>query len=750
MPVCSLQEHLSSSVTPIVRMVTDRDPMATSGLTLEAPLLDVLSAAFSRDGLRLVTSSGDGTLRVWDTVSGHSLSMCAAVREAIPYEPFWSRCVAFSPDGSYIASSGNYGQLCLWNCASGNIRRNLNLVRSFVYSPDGENIAACCWVTKYKGACFRLWNIITGSERTLFTPPSISAPHACDLVFFSNEELRVAIYNESTGLRVWDINITGTNRPRALILPDIDLSVSRDHLGPEHRGLAFSSCTKFLALDMLNKVVVFAIEDHKLSIVSYLSNGDGSSFGRDVVISSDSRYVAVDNVQPYCVCIYDTHTGQHATVTSLRNGLCFSPDSGTLAAAGFIKDTLGLLRLETLELFLSAPPESRAITTFALSRDGSLLAVNLQDCDLQLVNTVTGSKTYLPGCVACSVFPMMDFSVDGHKLVYNNQRSQLEIYDVRDGTRMTLLAELDQPLKSLIIFDYYWSMSSCGERIAAYRRDGKIRIWDTQTGRVQAVSNVVKGSLHSLAFVSNDTRLLSTFQQLEDGSMFEMQLWDVETCTLVFALDYHAKLSLSPDGRCFVVQQQDTTELRNTGDGHMVATFKQTLFLHDEQQLQWSPDGSHFLTRESRDEEGQPKIYVWCSKTGIKAATLDQSENTRFLSTRYFFSIDGRSIIWADDHIAGCCRWVEGQHLQLPRDVDRPEVVANSVHEADFVALASGWLLCYCQARSELRYFLWVPPHRRQFFKHRILSRGNTMVLQGLDGVFTIVDTSGLLQALSS
>ena len=59
---------------------------------------DVTSVAFSPDGIRIVSSSADETIRVWDAQTGHS------VLDPLRGHTDYVRSVAFSPDGKRIVS----------------------------------------------------------------------------------------------------------------------------------------------------------------------------------------------------------------------------------------------------------------------------------------------------------------------------------------------------------------------------------------------------------------------------------------------------------------------------------------------------------------------------------------------------------------------------------------------------------------------------------------------------------------------
>ena len=67
----------------------------------------VVDLAFSADGSRLATASGDGTVRVWDPRSGEQLLLLRGHQGVVS-------SVEFSPDGSRLASAGADGTVRVW------------------------------------------------------------------------------------------------------------------------------------------------------------------------------------------------------------------------------------------------------------------------------------------------------------------------------------------------------------------------------------------------------------------------------------------------------------------------------------------------------------------------------------------------------------------------------------------------------------------------------------------------------------
>ena len=71
------------------------------------------SAAFSPDGSRIVTASGDKTARIWDAATGKEIAVLRGHDDA--------SCIsaAFSPDGSRIVTASEDNTARIWDAATG-------------------------------------------------------------------------------------------------------------------------------------------------------------------------------------------------------------------------------------------------------------------------------------------------------------------------------------------------------------------------------------------------------------------------------------------------------------------------------------------------------------------------------------------------------------------------------------------------------------------------------------------------------
>jgi WD40 repeat protein len=99
------------------------------------------SAAYSRDGRRIITCGWDRTARIWDTASATS-GASEHARELVVLRGH-SRGVTsadFSPDGQRIVTGSWDGTTRLWNAATGDNLLTIKEGGGGVFSPDGRRL----------------------------------------------------------------------------------------------------------------------------------------------------------------------------------------------------------------------------------------------------------------------------------------------------------------------------------------------------------------------------------------------------------------------------------------------------------------------------------------------------------------------------------------------------------------------------------------------------------------------------------
>ncbi|MDQ6642958.1 MAG: TIR domain-containing protein, partial [Chloroflexota bacterium] len=114
----------------------------------------VSTVAWASDGMRLASSSGDGTVRVWDAATGDNIltyrghSTPGLLSDLGLQSTVYA--VSWSPDGHYIASGGPGTSVHVWDAATGNTiltyrnHSDPSGIFALAWSPDGTRIASSC------------------------------------------------------------------------------------------------------------------------------------------------------------------------------------------------------------------------------------------------------------------------------------------------------------------------------------------------------------------------------------------------------------------------------------------------------------------------------------------------------------------------------------------------------------------------------------------------------------------------------
>jgi WD40 repeat protein len=151
--------------------------------------------SFSPDGKILALGLFDGSIGIWDAVSGALQVTLRGHTERV-------RSLRFSNDGNTLASGADDRSIRLWNIASGTPRAKLmghtDTVFSLSFSSDGNTLASGSFGT------IRLWNVATGAPRAVLTVHSGGGPHGVYSLNFSPDGKTLASGGSDFNVRLWD------------------------------------------------------------------------------------------------------------------------------------------------------------------------------------------------------------------------------------------------------------------------------------------------------------------------------------------------------------------------------------------------------------------------------------------------------------------------------------------------------------------------------------------------------------------
>jgi WD40 repeat protein len=149
--------------------------------------MPVNSVAYSADGKQIASCSDDGTVLVWDVLTGS--------RRTFRTNSDRISSVAFSPDGTQIASDRT-----LINLSTGSRTHRLgdDLVTSLAFSPDGRFLASGC----LNGAC-QIWDASTHQAIIQL----VGHRGGVRSVAFFPDGKQIMSASEDGTIRVWDVEL---------------------------------------------------------------------------------------------------------------------------------------------------------------------------------------------------------------------------------------------------------------------------------------------------------------------------------------------------------------------------------------------------------------------------------------------------------------------------------------------------------------------------------------------------------------
>ena len=549
-----------------VQLVRREEPDAWPGTwrdirTFEGHRDDVVSLAFSSDGLLLATASSDETARLWDVETGQLLQTLAGHTAPVS-------SVAFSPDGQFVATGSYDGTLRLWDVETGQLTLTMEhaAINDVAFSPDGQLLAS-----KSQTETLRLWRPSTGKLlRTLgeegvggdasvvFSPDGrfVASGYLGDVVLWdvaTGRSIRtfggqLMIYNSLAfspdgtllasasmhGMLVWDVP-TGEQRasfPGAVAQGSHALAFAADGKTMALAGLEFV----MWQLDDANSGIGFPSRANQVRAAAFSPDGGSIATGND---DGALRLWSVDGPRRLRVL-----TGHSGPVRSLA----FSPD-GKRIASGSKDRTLRIWSSTEGRSLRRLEGHTQEVTSVTWSPDGRGLASGATDGSALLWSPVTGRLVRaLDG--DSSPVRAVAFSPDGATLAYGGDHGEIRVVEAATGQLLRNIVGHRQGVTSL-------AFSADGETLASGSLHGSVQLW-----RMPDADRLPDLESHT------DTVSAVAFDPVNDlvasGSMDRtVRLWAPETGELLRTLRGHRRgvtsVAFSPDGGTLVSGSEDAT-----------------------------------------------------------------------------------------------------------------------------------------------------------------------------------------------
>ncbi len=570
-------------------------------------------AAFSPDGLRIVTASADNTARVWDAATGKEIAVLRGHAKAV-------KSAAFSRDGSRIVTASVDQTARIWDAATAKetavLRGHTFSVESAAFSPNGSRV-----VTASSDNTGRIWDATTGEQLAILGEKREFGGYCCGTIAsaaYSGDGALIVTAAHNGTARVWDAEtareVAVIRVPKALFT-SATFSPDGTRIVTSSGGLSDGTARVF---ETATGKEIAVLRGHASALNAAAFSPDGA---RIVTASTDKT-----------ARIWDATTGRQIKIfqghgSYLRSAI-FSPDGSRILVASEDRTARVWDAIAPRQIAIMRGHEE-ILYSASFSPDGSRIATASRDKTARIWDAATGRETTVlrghEGLVTSATF-----SADGRNVATAAADKTARVWDATTGQQIAVLRGHEMDVKTAVF-------SPDGSRILTAAIDGTARIWDAASGAAIAVLKGHKDMLMSGAFSPDGSRIVTSSVDRT------ARVWDAATGRELAVLGehtYHLKFAaFSPDGSRIVTASDDeTARIWDAASGRQLAVLghRQPVF-----SAVFSPDGRRIVTASKENA-----AHIWDVATARTIAMLrGHGSYVRFAA----FSPDGSRIVVASE-----------------------------------------------------------------------------------------------------
>ena len=455
---------------------------AIGGITFRG--INIASVCFSPNGRRIVTSSPDPVVRVWDSATGEEVLSLKGHTKPVT-------SAAFSPDGKQIVTGSHDNTVKMWEADSGREIRTLtghdDYVCSALFTAGGNRI-----ITSSADQTIRVWDAATGIQLGIHREQGTKGQST--LIAVSPDGEWFVSSSGGATARVWDW--PRDDRPLGLAGHTVAFSPDGKRLLTSSRDMTAKLWEASTGKELLT------LKGHTNSVSSAAFSPDGQQI---ITCGSDMM-----------VLVWDSEAG-----AELRTQRRYFPNSrsirilngafAVLVACKLLpRGEYSDLTFDVIDLAKGTSRIKGAGWPIALSPDAELIVEGHAG---KVREIATGKDILDTGALSCAAF-----TPDGRLLVGGRGGHTAKVWDVKARIELVTFAGVTGTLTCAVF-------SPDGRRVACGSSEGTAKLWDVQTGRELLTLEGAPDAVSCIAF-SPDGRRIAVARFNSTVEVWEAASWE--------------------------------------------------------------------------------------------------------------------------------------------------------------------------------------------------------------------------------
>ena len=629
---------------------------------------EISHVAFSRDGLRLLTSSYDNTARLWDVKSGNELHRYLG-------HTWWVWSAAFSDDESRIVTASQDGTVIVWNTEteqpSAPFAAHGSPVYCAAFSPKGDYVASAGYdnrVLVWRPADVQPFDYPYGKKNIAAKYEALEGHTAAirAVAFAPNGKMILSAGHDNT-IKLWDF--PGGHLVKSL----------RGHASWV-RGAVFSPDGHWVLSGSFDaEAKLWSIAGYE-EVRVFQDRVINSPAGLPVeTVVGGEKHQSLPHADAILAAAFSRADGDHRVVTASRDRTAksWNFDTGKMLASfeeghEYLAST-AIVFPDGMKLLTAAADNTTRVwdlttgtqlywldrtgrtSVAAISHNGKLIATGSDDNTAKIwsAEAAGAGKKKNAEEAAVEVKPLratkaleaeitaIAFSPDDQFFITGDARGGCALWSTKTAQLVRSSNTHNRKITAI-------AFTSDGKRALTASSDNTVVQWDMATGAEPVAQNLKPGvAIVSMALVGGGRQALLL------GDEHTVSLWDIDRAALIKTLDlktagvqYSASyLAVSPDGHFALLADYENRIVRlwdlqadreKLAPGNMDAR-KAFITLTSGQvwAATFSPDGRNIVT------VGGTGARVWDAEKGTERMSLSPSGAVASAN----FSTDGKRVV---------------------------------------------------------------------------------------------------------